>query len=66
MIFNAYALTIDNLQFMLSQQAEGIQKFDLQDRVINQLRTLATEKNVHIINDHSPQESRRWQKPDRI
>ena len=33
---------------MLSQQAEGYQKFDLQDKVINDLRRLATEKNVHI------------------
>jgi len=33
---------------MLSQQAEGYQKFDLQDKVINKLRSLATDKNIHI------------------
>jgi twinkle protein len=33
---------------MLSTQAEGVQKFDLQDRVVSDLRRLATEKNVHI------------------
>ena len=41
-------ICIDNLQFMLSTQAEGVQKFDLQDRVVSDLRRLATEKNVHI------------------
>lgn len=35
-------LCIDNLQFMLSNQAEGYQKFDLQDRVISELRNIAT------------------------
>lgn len=33
---------------MLSTQAEGVQKFDLQDRVVSDLRRLATDKNVHI------------------
>jgi len=33
---------------MLSNQADGYQKFDLQDKVINMLRALATEKNIHI------------------
>lgn len=34
---------------MLSQQAQGFQKFELQDRVISDLRRLATEKKVHIM-----------------
>ena len=42
-------MCLDNLQFMLSNQAEGVQKFDLQDRVINELRNLATQKNIHIM-----------------
>ena len=33
---------------MLSTQAEGVQKFDLQDRVVSDLRRMATDKNVHI------------------
>lgn len=33
---------------MLSNQAEGYQKFDLQDKVITSLRQLATDKNVHV------------------
>jgi hypothetical protein len=41
-------LCLDNLQFMLSDQAIGVQKFDLQDRVISKLRQLATKYNVHI------------------
>lgn len=41
-------IIIDNLQFMLSGQAIGVNKFDLQDNVISKFRTFATEKNVHI------------------
>ena len=41
-------LCLDNLQFMLSDQALGVQKFDLQDKVISKLRLLATKYNVHI------------------
>lgn len=39
---------IDNMQFMLSNQAEGYRKFDLQDRVTTELRRLATEEDIHI------------------
>jgi len=46
--YDIQCICIDNLQFMLSQQAEGYQKFDLQDKVINKLRSLATDKNIHI------------------
>ena len=41
-------LCLDNLQFMLSDQAVGYQKFDLQDRVVSLLRQIATKHNVHI------------------
>ena len=41
-------IVIDNLQFMLSGQAIGYTKFDLQDSVISKLRSFATDKNVHI------------------
>ena len=41
-------IVIDNLQFMLSGQALGINKFDLQDNVISKFRNFATDKNVHL------------------
>jgi twinkle protein len=34
---------------MLSDQAEGIQKFDLQDKVMSRLRKIATNYNVHMV-----------------
>jgi twinkle protein len=40
---------IDTLQFLLSNQAEGYKKFDLQDYVMSELRTIATTYNVHIV-----------------
>ena len=41
-------MCLDNLQFMLSEQAFGSNKFDLQDMVVSKLRQLATNHNVHI------------------
>ena len=41
-------MCLDNLQFMLSEQAFGYNKFDLQDIVVSKLRQLATNHNVHI------------------
>jgi len=41
-------IVIDNLQFMISGQATGFAKFDLQDAIISRFRTFATDKNVHI------------------
>ena len=41
-------MCLDNLQFMLSDQALGYNKFDLQDKVVSQLRRLATKHSVHI------------------
>lgn len=47
----AYDVThiiLDNLQFMLSGQGKGFERFELQDDLISKLRTIATEKNIHI------------------
>jgi len=41
-------MCLDNLQFMLADQAYGYSKFDLQDKVVSKLRQLATRHNVHI------------------
>jgi twinkle protein len=41
-------IVVDNLQFMLSGQALGVNKFDLQDSVISKFRNFATDKNVHL------------------
>jgi len=41
-------IVVDNLQFMLSGQAIGMNKFDLQDAVISKFRNFATDKNVHL------------------
>lgn len=40
---------IDTLQFLLSGQAEGAKKFDVQDYVMAELRKIATSFNVHIV-----------------
>ena len=40
---------LDTLQFFLSEQAEGVRKFDLQDKVMARLRKIATEYRIHII-----------------
>ena len=41
-------VVVDTLQFLLSDQAEGYRKFDLQDSTIGRLRRLATDFDVHI------------------
>lgn len=46
--YDIQMICIDNMQFMLSQQANGVQKFELQDQVASRLRQLATDRNVHI------------------
>ncbi len=46
--YDIQMICIDNMQFMLSQQGTGTQKFELQDQVASRLRQLATERNVHI------------------
>ncbi|KAI8087222.1 P-loop containing nucleoside triphosphate hydrolase protein [Thamnidium elegans] len=42
-------IILDNLQFMLSQQGRaGVDKWDLQDNAIAEIRQFATEQDVHI------------------
>ncbi|KAJ1866970.1 hypothetical protein LPJ78_001394 [Coemansia sp. RSA 989] len=41
-------IIIDNLQFMMSMQAKGMDKYDAQDAAIATFRRFATEENVHI------------------
>lgn len=41
-------VVIDNLQFMLSGQGRGMERFDMQDDVVAKLRKMATTHNVHI------------------
>ena len=41
-------IVLDNLQFMTSGQGKGFEKFEIQDNLISQLRTIASDKNVHI------------------
>ncbi|KAJ1810337.1 hypothetical protein LPJ75_004233, partial [Coemansia sp. RSA 2598] len=41
-------IVIDNLQFMMSMQGKGIDKYDAQDAAIATFRQFATEENVHI------------------
>ena len=41
-------IVIDNLQFLLSGQGRGFEKFDLQDEAVSRFRKLATSKNVHV------------------
>jgi len=39
---------LDNLQFMLSSQSHGYDRFETQDRAIEKFRRFATQKNVHV------------------
>ncbi|KAJ1938833.1 hypothetical protein FBU59_004319 [Linderina macrospora] len=41
-------IIIDNLQFMMSMQAKGMDKYEAQDSAIATFRQFATEENVHI------------------
>lgn len=41
-------IILDNLQFMLSGQGKGTDKFEMQDRAIESFRQFASQKNVHI------------------
>ena len=45
---DAAHIILDNLQFMLSGQGRGFERFELQDDLISKLRKIATERNVHI------------------
>jgi predicted ATP-dependent serine protease len=46
---NISLVILDTLQFLLSEQAQGYNKFDLQDKVLTRLRKMATSHNVHIV-----------------
>jgi twinkle protein len=42
-------IVLDNLQFMLSQQGRsGLDKWELQDNAIAEIRKFATEQDVHV------------------
>jgi len=41
-------ILLDNLQFMLSDQGSGLDRFELQDRAISEFRSFASTNNVHI------------------
>ncbi|KAJ2004307.1 hypothetical protein GGI04_001506 [Coemansia thaxteri] len=41
-------IIIDNLQFMMSMQAKGMDKYDAQDAAIATFRQFATDESVHI------------------
>lgn len=42
-------IVLDNLQFMLSQQGRnGLDKWEIQDNAIAEIRRFATEQDVHI------------------
>ena len=41
-------IVIDNLQFLLSGQGRGFEKFDLQDQAVSKFRQMATNRNVHV------------------
>ncbi|GAM20688.1 hypothetical protein SAMD00019534_038630 [Acytostelium subglobosum LB1] len=41
-------IVLDNLQFMLSGQSKGVERFENMDESIEKLRHFATQKNVHI------------------
>lgn len=48
-VYDVEHIILDNLQFMLSSQHKGgYDKFDIQDRALDMLRSFATHKNVHI------------------
>jgi twinkle protein len=46
--YNISHIVIDTLQFLLSDQATGFEKFDLQDRVMARLRRIANQHQVHV------------------
>jgi twinkle protein len=47
-VYDVRHVIIDNLQFMLSGQGKGFERFDNQDLAIETFRKFATEKNIHI------------------
>lgn len=47
-VYDVRHIVLDNLNFMLSGQGVGFEKFDVQDRAIEKLRNFCTKKNVHV------------------
>jgi len=47
-VFDVQHIVIDNLQFMVSGQGRGYDKFEIQDRAIETFRHFASERNVHV------------------
>eukprot|EP00003_Mantamonas_plastica_P021244 TRINITY_DN3430_c0_g1_i1.p1 TRINITY_DN3430_c0_g1~~TRINITY_DN3430_c0_g1_i1.p1 ORF type:complete len:108 (-),score=17.41 TRINITY_DN3430_c0_g1_i1:20-343(-) len=41
-------ILLDNLQFMMSGQGKGFERFDMQDQAIQRFRKFATSMNVHL------------------
>lgn len=46
---NVHIVVLDTLQFMLSEQAEGFKKFELQDTLMARLRAISIKYNVHVM-----------------
>lgn len=46
--YNIHMVILDTLQFILSEQAEGYKKFELQDSLMARLREISIKFNVHI------------------
>jgi twinkle protein len=46
--FDIGHVLIDNLQFLLSGQGRGIERFEIQDDAISKFRAMATNKNIHV------------------
>ena len=47
-VYDVEHILLDNLQFMLSEQGRGYDRFEMQDRAIALFREFASAKNVHI------------------
>jgi twinkle protein len=46
---NVHMVVIDTLQFLLSEQADGFRKFELQDTLMAKLREISIKHNVHVV-----------------
>ncbi|KAJ1977765.1 hypothetical protein H4R34_003459 [Dimargaris verticillata] len=46
--YDVQHVLIDNLQFMMTGQGRGYEKWDLQEMALNTFRQFATENNVHV------------------
>ena len=47
-VYDVEHILLDNLQFMLSEQGRGFDRFEMQDRAVALFREFASAKNVHI------------------